>query len=174
MQANFRTYNDGLLDVAPIDSPLTAFGRGKRALDRLVDFIDCHIAELEANGTLHEERYFAIREFMAMTDERGQPHPRCAPPRGPLMCPPPSRCPNAVARLFTFIPRVKHLWMYKPNARRRGSLSIFRRPVLHVPRRAVCSGRCHQLPRGSSHTYALQPTPNDHHLQLASDATYHG
>lgn len=78
MQANFRTYNDGLLDAAPIDSPLTAFGRGKRALDRLVDFIDCHIAELEAAGTLHEERYFAIREFMAMTDESGQPHPRCA------------------------------------------------------------------------------------------------
>jgi hypothetical protein len=78
MQANFRTYNDGLLDVAPLDSPLTAFGRGRRALDRLTDFIDCHIAELQAEGTLGEERYFAIREFMAMKDENGQPHSRCA------------------------------------------------------------------------------------------------
>lgn len=77
LQADFRTYNDGLVGLLPLDVPFTAFGKGSRALERLLAFITAHIEEVEASGRLHsDERYFCMRELMTSVDETGEPYSR--------------------------------------------------------------------------------------------------
>ena len=72
IQADFRTYNDGLVALAPVDLPFTAYGKGKAALERLQAFMEGHIIRITEDGTLETDpAYFAIRELSKSIDESG-------------------------------------------------------------------------------------------------------
>jgi len=71
-QADFRLYNDGLIALAPLDVPFTAFGKGTAALGRLRAFMDAHICAIAADDSLRTDaKYCCVRELMEAVDENG-------------------------------------------------------------------------------------------------------
>lgn len=66
-------YNEGLYALLPFKLPFTAFGRGFKAKDQLVQMLKERLEKLKASGDIEKPQYAALRRFSNSKDENGEP-----------------------------------------------------------------------------------------------------